>query len=307
MRSLGDLAAAWEARPRTYSRVVWALALALDALPWPWGEEILARCFVARAFVRTARLRRALAWAGAQPGAGRRRWSLARSLCFHHGRFVARSALVGMRDPETLRRHVEARGEEHLAAAGAGAILLGFHLGPAQSYLALRVLGHRLTWVGARGASAAWSRAIRARYQDGRGDLLLPRAQSAWARRLYRARQIVLEGGTVFISADGGGAQALSIPLPGGPALIGAGWLLLRRTTKATVLPVLSHMDGRVQVVTIHPPLPAPLSDPALDLEACRRALGELLGEHARRFPEQCYSLAFWLPPEEPPRRPGSP
>src|SRR5947208_324806 len=58
MRSLGDLAAAWEARPRTYSRVVWALALALDALPWPWGEEILARCFVAREFVRTARLRR---------------------------------------------------------------------------------------------------------------------------------------------------------------------------------------------------------------------------------------------------------
>src|SRR5439155_953064 len=205
---LVDLAAAWEARPRTYSRVVWALVLALDALPWPWGEEILARCFVARAFVRTARLRRALAWAGAQPGAGRRRWSLARSLCFHHGRFVARSALVGMRDPETLRRHVAARGEEHLAAAGAGAILLGFHLGPAQSYLALRVL---------------------------------------------------------------------------------------------------SHMDGRVQVVTIHPPLPASLSDPALDLEACRRALGELLGEHARRFPEQCYSLAFWLPPEEPPRRPGSP
>src|SRR5439155_1525435 len=173
MRSLGDLAAAWEARPRTYSRVVWALVLALDALPWPWGEEILARCFVARAFVRTARLRRALAWAGAQPG-----------------------------------------------------------------------------------------------------------GQSAWARRLYRARQIVLEGGTVFISADGGGAQALSIPLPGGPALIGAGWLLLRRTTKATVLPVLSHMDGRVQVVTIHPPLPAPLSDPALHLEACRRAVGELLGQH---------------------------
>src|SRR5207247_9333345 len=113
-------AAARAARARTYARVVWALVLAREALRGAWGEEVLARCVVARAVVRTARLRRALAWAGAQPGAGRRRWSLARSLCFHHGRFVARSALVGMRDPETLRRHVEARGEGQLAAAGPG-------------------------------------------------------------------------------------------------------------------------------------------------------------------------------------------
>jgi lauroyl/myristoyl acyltransferase len=140
MRSLTDLRLAWGARPGTYAPVVWALILALDALPWPWGEEILARCFVARAFVRRERFRQALAWARAQPVSSRPPRRLARSLCAYHGRFVARSALVGMRDPDTVRRHVTVRGEEHLAAAGTGAILLGFHLGPAQSYLALRAL-----------------------------------------------------------------------------------------------------------------------------------------------------------------------
>src|SRR5262245_1145060 len=55
MRRPADLAAAWGARPWGYSRPVWALVLALDALPWPWGEEILARGFAARAFVRLTR------------------------------------------------------------------------------------------------------------------------------------------------------------------------------------------------------------------------------------------------------------
>jgi len=81
MRSLTDLRLAWSARPGSYTPVVWALILALDALPWPWGEEILARSFVARAFVRRDRFRRALAWARAQPGSGRAPRQLARSLC----------------------------------------------------------------------------------------------------------------------------------------------------------------------------------------------------------------------------------
>ena len=101
MRSLTDLRRAWGARPGSYSPVVWALILALDGLPWPWGEEILARCFVARAFVRRSRFRQALAWARAQPDSSRAPRRLARALCAYHGRFVARSALVGMRDPDT--------------------------------------------------------------------------------------------------------------------------------------------------------------------------------------------------------------
>ena len=300
MRSLTDLRLAWAARPGSYTPVVWALILALDALPWPWGEEILARSFVARAFVRRDRFRQALAWARAQPDSGRAPRRLARSLCAYHGRFVARSALVGMRDPDTVRRHVAVRGEEHLAAAGTGVILLGFHLGPAQSYLALRALGHRLTWVGGRGASAGWSPAIREHYQRDHGDLLLPDIPYAWERRLYKARQILKLGRSVFISADGAGAVAFSVPLPGGAAAIGTGWLLLRQSTKAAVLPVLSHLEGRTQVVTVLPPLPPRLADPARDREACLRAIADVMGDYVRRFPEQCYSLVFGLPADEP-------
>jgi hypothetical protein len=56
-------------------------------------------------------------------------------------------------------------------------------------------------------------------------------------------------------------------------------------------------MEGRTQVVTVHPSLPPQGTDPALDLDACRRSLASLLGEHVRRFPEQCYSLVFPAPP----------
>ena len=59
------------------------------------------------------------------------------------------------------------------------------------------------------------------------------------------------------------------------------------------MLPVLSHMEGPVQVVTIHSPLPAPVDDPALDLQACRNALGDLVHTYLRQFPEQCPMLAF--------------
>jgi len=109
------------------------------------------------------------------------------------------------------------RGEQHLAAAGSGVILPGFHLGPSGSYLALRVLGHRLTWFGGRGASGGWSREIQDRYQSRSGDLFISETEPWRVPLLYRARQILLEGGTIFISADGIGREALSVPLPSAP------------------------------------------------------------------------------------------
>jgi len=290
-----DIRRAWRERPESYSRLVWALVLALDRLPWPWGEEILAHAFVARAFVRTERLRRALAWAAAHARPGRGRWVLARCLCAFHGRFVARSALVGLRDADALSRLVSVRGDAHLAATRS-AILLGFHLGPAGSYLALRVAGHRLNWIGGRGASGAWPRPIQDLYQDPRERRFFSPDRTAWLRRLYHARQLLLAGEHVFISADGEGQAAFTVPLAGGPVLIGAGWISLCRSTGAPVLPVLAHMEGRVQVVTIHPPLPALGSEAGPDLEPCRRALARLLADHVERFPEQCYSLAFSTP-----------
>jgi hypothetical protein len=242
--------------------------------------------------------RQALAWASAQPNLERRVWQVARSLCANNGRFIARSALVGIHEPELLERHIAVRGAEHLASPGRGTILLGFHLGPRNSYLALRVAGHALTWVGGQTASGGWSRAITDRYQRPYRDVVHPSwvhvgSSRARVHLLYRARQSHLEGGRVFISADGVGTEAFSVPLPGGPMAIRSGWLTLRRATGAPVLPVLSHMEGRVQIVTVHPALPALTRDPVLDLEACRRALGEVLGEYVRRFPEQCPTLAF--------------
>jgi len=62
------------------------------------------------------------------------------------------------------------------------------------------------------------------------------------------------------------------------------------------VLPVLSDMEARSQVVTIHPPLPPLIANPVRDLDSCRRLLAGLLGDYVRRFPEQCFSLAF--PPQ---------
>lgn len=291
-----------EIRPPGHNRVLWGLMLALAPLPWPLGEEILARVFLARAFVRTARLRQALRWASSQPASGRSRWRLAASLFANHGRFVARWALIGMWDPETLRDHLEVRGEEHLSAAGRGVMLLGFHLGPRNSYLALRAVGHHVIWVGGPGASGWWSPEIREGYQHNRGDLLFGDQEYPWLQRLYWARRILLDGGAIFISADGSGSPALSIPLPGGPAVLHSGWLALRRATKATVLPVLSHLERRRQVVSIHPALPSIVADPVLDLDACRQALASVLGDYVRRFPAQCYSLAFPEPGGGPPR-----
>ncbi|PYO28066.1 MAG: hypothetical protein DMD86_16945 [Candidatus Rokuibacteriota bacterium] len=292
-----DLRAAWAARPSVYPRRTWALILALDRLPWPWGEHIMARCFVARAFVKTTRLRQALTWASAQRSRAWSRWALTLSLCSYHGRFVARSAFTGIRDLATLHQSFSLRGEEHLAAAGRGVIFLGFHLGPTSPDVALRIAGHRVTWIGPGlwriGMDGAWPPEIRHLYERSGGTAVASEGGQLGLRALYRARRMLLHGENIFITADGVGTQAFEVPLPGGPARIRAGWLLLRQATGAPVLPVLSHMEGRTQVVTVYPSLPSPVADPVRDLDVCRAAIDRLLTDHVRRFPEQCYLLAF--------------
>ena len=289
-----DLAARWAARPGSYSRSVWALMLALRRLPWPWGEEILAGCFMARTLARPLRLHQALAWASAQSDHRESRWRVARGIAACEGRFIARSALLGMRDPERLHRHVAVRGADRLAA-GRGLILLGFHLGPPGAYLVLRAAGHRVTFLGGRGGSGLWAPEIQERYTSLREDLFFSPAGSTLGKMspLYRARQTVRDGGIIFVNADGRGKEAFSVPVPGGRAIIRAGWLTLRRATNAPVFPVLSHLEGRTHVVTVHPPLPSLDPEPASDLDRCRRALEALLADYVRQFPEQCYSLAF--------------
>jgi lauroyl/myristoyl acyltransferase len=268
--------------------------LALDPLPWPWAEDVFAKVFVVKAFVRPRRLRTALVWADRQPFAGWSRWRLALSSCAHHGGFLARQALLGIRTPEDLLRHVVVTGEEHLAAASKGAILLGFHLGPPGAWVVLRAAGYRLTWVGGRRGFPPRSTGPWQRFQDAADTITISRRSKVLGGALYEARRRLLEGGSLYIAAEGAsGRDAFCVALPGGTVCVKAGWFVLSRQCRVPVLPVLTHLEGRTQVITIHSPLPAATADPASDLEACRSVIAALLESYVRRFPEQCYGLTF--------------
>jgi lauroyl/myristoyl acyltransferase len=279
-------------RPAVYSRSLWALLIALDFLPWPLGEDILAALFAGVGLVRGSRRRMVVAWAAQQ--SGRRDLRLAAAVSAFRGRWVARSALLGMRRLENLRRHIVVVGEERLMEASGPTILLGFHLGPPNADVALRVLGHPMAWLGTTRQAPAWSRDPWRSFLDPRENLSPPDEEWFWPGYLYRARRMLLDGGTLFIMADSWiGRELFRVPLPGGPAVIRSGWLILQRQTGARVLPVSTHLEGRTQLITIHPPLPPPTD--ADDVEACRYRpiVSELMAEYLRRFPEQCPVLAF--------------
>jgi len=285
----------FQARRRIFSQRAWLFLRALDPLPWPWGEHILSKMFVAKALIRPSRLRMTLAWAGHYPLAGRSRWRLALSCCSHHGRFVARRALLGIRTPEDLRRHVILKGEEHLTAASNGAILLAFHLGPPGVAVALQAVGHRVTWLGGPLAfRTCWTEAWQA-FQQASDTLTLSGNSASMASMLYRARRLLLDGGTLCVPADGGkGREAFQVALPGASVRINRVWFVLRRQCVVPVLPVLTHLEGLTQVITICPPLPPPDPDQARDLEVCRVRLAALLEHYVQRFPEQCYGPTFF-------------
>jgi len=287
--------AIWRARPARVSASLWAVVILLDRLPWPWGEGILARIYLLKAIFRGTRLRRALRWAGAQTESPIARWRLAVKLCSYYGRFVARLLLVGFRGPDHFGSQVVVNGEEHLAAArGHGVILLGFHLGPPGAALALRATGHELTWARGWGDSQSGSGEGWRRFHQEGEMLSLSQSSTSLGGVLYEARRVLLDGGVIYITADGGrGRRAFKISAPGAPMIIRSGWLALCRHTKATVLPVLTHLDGNRQVVTIHPPLPPIDGDPARAVERCRAALGQVIAPYLREHPEQCYSLVF--------------
>jgi lauroyl/myristoyl acyltransferase len=278
---------------------------ALDPLPWPWGEDILAGASAMKAVAGVSRLREALAWASLQRCGARARWRIALSLCGHRGRLLARTALVGLRRPDDLRRHLVVHGEEHLHARWGGTILLAFHLGPPMSDVALKLVGHRLTMITA-GTRDCWFPDAWRPFLGPNLFLPIPGPHRGVSRAhgvvLHRARQLLLDGGMVHIYADGPwGKEAFKIQLPGARLSVRSGWFSLRRLTHAVVLPVLTHLEGRTQVVTVHPPLPAPAPSDSSDLSACREALGHVLAAYVHRFPGQCHSLAFptTAPPDE--------
>jgi lauroyl/myristoyl acyltransferase len=231
------------------------------------------------------------------------------ALASSRGRWVARASLLGLRTPEDLDRHVVIHGEEHLTRAPHGTILLGFHLGPPNADVALRIRGHKMAWLGTMRWSWVWSTVAWRWLADPRDNLTPPDAAGFWAGYLYRARRILLDGGAVFVMADSWrGREAFRVPVPGGSMKIRLGWLSLHRGTGARVVPVTTHLDGHTQIITIHPalPPPAPGADP---LDAWQPIISALVSDYVRRFPEQCPALVF-IPtslPGHPPAEATSP
>jgi lauroyl/myristoyl acyltransferase len=108
---------------------------------------------------------------------------------------------------------------------------------------------------------------------------------------------LLLEGGSLYIMADSWvGRELFRIALPGGELLVRAGWLALWKQTGARVVPVTARLDGRVQVITVHPPLPRMEPEPEAHLAACREILTRLVEDYVARWPAQCPALLF--PPE---------
>ncbi len=284
----------WLARPWYYTRRLWALLIVLDTLPWPWGEDILAFLFLVVAIIRPSRRRRAVAWASAQRRD--RRWRLAAAVCAFRGRWVARWRLLGFRSPDELRPYIVLEGEERMTAVNGGAILLEFHLGPPTVELPLAVLGHQVQHVGwhDHAATAGWWREAWRPIVASSPLASVAYDWRRWPAVLYTARQTLLEGRKICIMADGYSKRELfRVPLPGGPMVVGAGWLTLHQLTGAPVLPVLTHLEGRTQVVAIHRPLPVSEPDPARRLEVWRAMVASLVADYVQRFPEQCPSMAL--------------
>jgi lauroyl/myristoyl acyltransferase len=283
----------WRLRPARQTPSVWTALIALDFFPWPWGEDVLAGLFMIVGLLRPRRRRAALRWAkvcgSAHP------WRLAARLCAFVGRWVARMRTLGFRSPDDLRANVLVEGAEHLTAAPGPAILLGFHLGPSDGDLTFRVLGYPVTLIGGsdRGATMAWwSEAWRPFVA--RSELSFAAGhRDRWLAVLYIARRTLLDGEKIYILADGEGREVFRLGLSVGEMPIRAGWVTLHQLTGAPVLPVFRRLEGRRQVVTIHPPLPRLAADSPSSLEDCRKRLTDLVEDYVRRFPEQCPHLAL--------------
>jgi lauroyl/myristoyl acyltransferase len=271
----------------------------LRRLPPALTTEILASAAIGQGLVKIERCRRALAWATAHGARGTAKWRLAVALLANHGRFVAQEAMVGISDLHDLRCGVVVEGAEHLRAADAGAILLGFHLGPPRTSFVLRALGYPVHFAGRLEAArddARWDAALEA------GDVIrlpggTPRDR---VQGLYRIRNLLHEGKLVYLTADGPfGREAFRIDVPGGSIVVRVGWLALRRQTRMPTLPVLTYRDHDRRVIVIHAPLPDPDEDARRDTAACQAALGPLVDAYVRRFPSQCRYVALprWSSP----------
>jgi lauroyl/myristoyl acyltransferase len=276
----------------------------LGKLPPARAADVLAAVATLRGLLTPGRRRAALRWAGHHASTRWGRLRLATSLLANGGRCIAFSSRLGMPDVAAYRERIVLRGTEHLEAARrlGGTLLVGLHVGPGQTSAALDAHGYSLTASGA-GGHVMWRRSL----TPGPAPRSIRWSESEQDRALglLRLRQLLLSGETVAITADArSGRPAMWVPVPGGLMPLRSGWFMLRRQTGATTLPVLAHLEGSRQVVTVHPPLPPPVPDIDADRERCRVAMSEILGDYARRHPAQAFSLAFQSEPRD--RPPGT-
>ena len=261
--------------------------------PRPAAEGLLAAMAVGDGLVRSGRFRQASAWAAAQGSTGWNRRRMALALLANHGRFVADEAMVGVPDANDLGGDVIIEGAEHLQGVSAGAILLGFHLGPPKAWLMLRSHGYPVRFAGRLEGTAQdprWRRLL-----DAHEVIELPDGDArVRLRSLQRIRHLLQAGSLVYLTADGPfGRESFRITLPGGPLVLRLGWFALRRVTGVPALPVLVHRDGHKRHIAISRPLPDPDGDLRRDAAACRDVLTPLVERYVRRFPTQCRWLAM--------------
>ena len=288
---------AWPEEAWRYPKHVRIATRCFDVLPWPIGVECLA---IGRGLTMLPgpRGQRARAWAAHHRSSRTSQWQLAFDVLSHRVRFHAISALVGARHPDLLKSRIEVRGEEHLTRAQShgATLLVGFHIGPPGTFLALRLRGLKLLFVGLLDVSGRWHRPAWEPYLDPSETISIHRSDvTSGTRALQRARSRLAAGGTAMVMADGPvGHELCRIPVRGADIILRRGWFALRRLTGATTLPVLSHWTNHRRVIEFGLPLPPPDDDVDRDASACSAALAPILSAYVDRHPEQCPLLALW-------------
>lgn len=265
-----------------------ALMPMLARLPASLASTLLAGLAVADGVGRRRRWSRSVSWArayGDGPLAARLR---AARLLANHGRFVALETMLTTPTIEALRASTDVEGAERLSGGG---IVLGWHLGPPRTWLALRAHGVPVVATTRRApvdgsALAAW--------MAGGTVVHVPLGEAEGrVEGLYRLRKVLAAGGLVYMQADGpSGSELCRLDVPGRP-IVRTGWFRLRRALSCPVYPVFAARSGDRTRIVVHAALPAPLADEAADREACRHELSALVGSYVREHPDQCRYLAF--------------
>lgn len=274
------------------SRAVLAALWLLDVAPFPLGEWACGALFLLRNVVRPAVAARAWRWLARYPSP-QPLFLRTCQLFLYQGRFRARHSLIGLASPDALAARVRIDGREHLPEVGA--ILLGFHVGPPVAGEALCASGIPVLSVAGQRYSRQWTNEAWAPVRRLSEAFALTEDPSVLGGALYRMRRRLAGGEHVYVMGDGlKGRVAFTLQVHDVRVLkMKSSWLLLAKHTGARVVPVTTHYEGPIQVVTLHPPLPP--FDPARieDLVQCQALLQALLERHAAAHPEQCSGFVY--------------